>query len=91
MKPFTRCRILANILTAVAAVLAVVLGFGLFELADNLKLVSDYTNRWLLFFIVGCALLLVLILLIIALRCIVKDAEEDIPSLPKQYEEQDNR
>ena len=78
MKLFTRCRILANVLTVAAVVLAVVLGFQAFELGENLRLVSDDTNRWLLFFVAGCVLLFVLVLVVVVLRCVIKDAQEDV-------------
>ena len=78
MKLFTRCRRLANGLTVVSVVLALVLGFQLFELGEAIRLVSDDNNRWLLFFVAGCLLLLVMVLLIIILRCVVRDAQEDV-------------
>ena len=78
MKLFTRCRMLANIFTVLSVVLAIILGINLFELGENLRLVSDDTNRWLLFFVAGCVLLLVLVLLTVVLRFIAKDAQEDV-------------
>lgn len=89
MKLFTRCRILANGFTVLAVVLAIVLGINLFDLGENLRLVSDDTNRWLLFFLMGCVLLLVLVLAIVVLRCVSKDAQEDVSAARKSAEKPD--
>lgn len=89
MKLFTRCRILANVFTVLAVVLAIVLGINLFDLGENLRLVSDDTNRWLLFFLMGCVLLLVLVLAIVVLRCVSKDAQEDVSAARKSAEKPD--
>ena len=74
MKFFDRCKILFRVLSVIAVLLAVILVIKSFSF-DTL------INFNTLFFFGGCVLLLMLIIALITLRCVIRDAEEDMQAL----------
>ncbi len=79
MKFFDRCKILFRVLSVIAVLLAVILVIKSFSL-DTL------INFDTLFFFGGCVLLLMLIIALITLRCVIRDAEEDMQALLRYSE-----
>lgn len=75
MKFFDRSKILFRVLSVIAVLLAVVLVIKSFSL-DTLNIDFDT-----LFFFGGCVLLLAVIIVLAALRCVIRDAEEDMQAL----------
>ena len=74
MKFFDRSKILFRVLSVIAVLLAVILVIKSFSF-DTL------INFDTLFFFGGCVLLLMLIIALITLRCVIRDAEEDMQAL----------
>ena len=74
MKFFDRSKILFRVLSVIAVLLAVILVIKSFSL-DTLNIDFDT-----LFFF-GCVLLLMLIIALITLRCVIRDAEGDMQAL----------
>lgn len=81
---FNRSKLLANILIGLNSVLLVVLAFNAVPFFEDIGL-SGVTKHDLLF-LIGCALWVVLTLIIVALKIIVKDAEEDLKAIEKMAE-----
>ncbi len=75
MKFFDRSKILFRVLSVIAGLLAVILVIKSFSL-DTLNIDFDT-----LFFFGGCVLLLAVIIVLAALRCVIRDAEEDMQAL----------
>ena len=74
MKFFDRSKILFRVLSVIAVLLAVILVIKSFSL-------DTFINFDTLFFFGGCVLLLVVIIVLAALRCVIRDAEEDMQAL----------
>ena len=79
MKFFDRSKILFRVLSVIAVLLAVILVIKSFSF-DTL------INFNTLFFFGGCVLLLMLIIALITLRCVIRDAEEDMQALLRYSE-----
>lgn len=75
MKFFDRSKILFRVLSVIAVLLAVILVIKSFSL-DTLNIDFDT-----LLFFGGCVLLLAVIIVLAALRCVIRDAEEDMQAL----------
>lgn len=75
MKFFDRSKILFRVLSVIAVLLAIILVIKSFSL-DTLNIDFDT-----LFFFGGCVLLLAVIIVLAALRCVIRDAEEDMQAL----------
>lgn len=75
MKFFDRSKILFRVLSVIAVLLAVIIVIKSFSL-DTLNIDFDT-----LLFFGGCVLLLMLIIALIMLRCVIRDAEEDMQAL----------
>lgn len=75
MKFFDRSKILFRVLSVIAGLLAVILVIKSFSL-DTLNIDFDT-----LFFFGGCVLLLAVIIVLAALRCVIRDAEGDMQAL----------
>lgn len=75
MKFFDHSKILFRVLSVIAVLLAVIIVIKSFSL-DTLNIDFDT-----LFFFGGCVLLLMLIIALITLRCVIRDAEEDMQAL----------
>lgn len=86
MNFFERCRTLKIILTIICVCLGIVLGFGSCSVIEDFSLVDCDNNRALIFFCFGCCVFIVLILMIILLNCIIKDAQEDLNTILKLSE-----
>ncbi len=83
MKSFTRCRMLRRILIILCVLIGIGLGIGSFGAFENISLVDSNTNRSLLLFVIAGCFWLILILAVILLSCIIKDAEEDFETVKK--------
>lgn len=75
MKIFDRSKILFRVLSVIAVLLAIILVIKSFSL-DTLNIDFDT-----LLFFGGCVLLLAVIIVLAALRCVIRDAEEDMQAL----------
>ena len=75
MKFFDRSKILFRVLSVIAVLLAIILVIKSFSL-DTLNIDFDT-----LLFFGGCVLLLAVIIVFAALRCVIRDAEEDMQAL----------
>lgn len=75
MKFFDRSKILFRVLSVIAVLLAIILVIKSFSL-DTLNIDFDT-----LLFFGGCVLLLAVIIVLAALRCVIRDAEEDMQAL----------
>ena len=75
MKFFDRSKILFRVLSVIAVLLAIILVINSFSL-DTLNIDFDT-----LLFFGGCVLLLAVIIVLAALRCVIRDAEEDMQAL----------
>ena len=75
MKFFDRSKILFRVLSVIAVLLAVILVIKSFSL-DTLNIDFDT-----LFFFGGCVLLLAVIIVLAALRCVIRDIDEDMQAL----------
>ncbi len=85
IKIFSRCRILIKILIVIDVVIGIILAFNISELPDALKL--DY-NQFVVLIMAGFLLFLFMLITIIALKCIIKDADEDLIAVEKTIKEQ---
>ena len=74
MKYFTRCKLLRNILTGILIVMGIILAIDFDTLTDNIQVF----NIDLHFCIYMLALAVFLIITVIALSVIIKDAQEDL-------------
>lgn len=83
MRFFERCRILKRILAIICTCIGALLVIRSFSIVEDIPWVD---NRALIFFCFGCCLFITLLLLIILLNCIIKDAEEDFNALVKLTE-----
>ena len=75
MKFFDRSKILFRVLSVIAVLLAVILVIKSFSL-DTPNIDFDT-----LFFFGGCVLLLAVIIVLAALRCVIRDIDEDMQAL----------
>ena len=76
MKYFTRCRILRNIFTGVLIVLGIILAFDFDTLTDNIQVFN--IDLHFCIYMLALAVFLFLIITIIALSVIIKDAQADL-------------
>lgn len=74
MKFFDRSKILFRVLSVIAVLLAVILAIKSFSL-------DTFINFDTLFFFGGCVLLLAVIIVLAALRCVIRDIDEDMQAL----------
>ena len=81
MRFFSRCRILANILLGLCVLIGIVLCFYLPEIMGDISLVDASQNRRLFVFLMFALLWLLLVVVVIALKCIVRDAQEDLTAV----------
>ena len=78
MKFFSRSRILCKILIVVDFIIGIIIAFQLPEIPDAIRL--DYFQPLLIFSIL-CLIFIFILLMIIALKCIINDAQEDLNSV----------
>ena len=83
MKFFGRCRVLLRVLTGICVVLGAILLLRLITMigGDGFSLISDYTNRSLLFFLFLFLLFIGCLTAVIVLKCIIRDAQEDFDAV----------
>ena len=82
MRFFTRCKILYRSLMLFCVCM------GIF-LALRLSSISVDSSPKFFFFCFGCCIFLFLIISLIILRCIIKDAEEDLTAIAKLKDKSD--
>ena len=78
IKYFSRCRTLVKILSVIDIIIGIIFAFNVFELLDSFK--HEYV-QFLFFFTIGFILFLFILITIIVLKCIIKDAEEDLTAI----------
>lgn len=83
MKFFSRCRILAGVLSVLCGVVGLVIGFQFIPLLidGHFTLCDSGTNRELMIMLFLILLFAILLLAVIALRCIIRDAQEDLEAV----------
>ena len=86
MKFFTRSRILYKVLIAVDFILGIIIAFQIPEIPDAIRLDGSPYDRTLLIFATLCLAFTFVLITIVALKCIVKDAEEDLNAVIRMYE-----
>ncbi len=82
MKFFSRCRILCGILTGLLVILGIVIAFRLPEIFDKHSYSPLNSLLVSLFFII--------LLAVIILKCVIKDAEEDLSAVMNFAEDAKN-
>ena len=73
MKFFSRCRLLCGILTAADVILGIIIAFRITEILDKHSYSPLNSLLVSLFFI--------FLLAVIILKCVIKDAKEDLPAV----------
>ena len=81
IKAFERCRIFKVALCIIDSVIGVILAFKIPEFIDAVRM--DYLKDLIFFCFLICAFIFIL-LLIILLNCIIKDAQDDIAPAPSE-------
>lgn len=86
IKVFERCRIFKMILIIIDLIIGITLAFLIPELKDAICLTDPTNNRYLIFYCFLSCIFIVILLVIILLNCIIKDAQEDIGLVQKSNE-----
>ena len=86
IKVFERCRIFKMILNIIDLILGITLAFQIPELKDAVCMTDSTNNRYLIFYCFLSCIFIVILLVIILLNCIIKDAQEDIGLVQKSNE-----
>lgn len=83
MRFFSRCRILAGVLSFLCGLLGFGLAFRLIFMlrSDGLALFSRLSDRELTGLLFQILLFVILLMAVIALRCIIRDAQEDLDAV----------
>ena len=87
MKYFTRSRILLNFLICLNLIWGILIALQIPEIPDALRLNGPTNDRLLLLFLASCILFIFTLVTIIVLKCIIKDAEEDLNAVLKFSED----
>lgn len=82
MKFFSRCRLLCGILTAADVILGIIIAFRITEILDKHSYSPLNSLLVSLFFII--------LLAVIILKCVIKDAEEDLSAVMNFAEDAKN-
>ena len=88
MKFFTRCKNLKTILSVMEVILGIALGFGIYDIIlDKPATFNQFIQEPSAFiFTFELILFVVILIAIISLGCIIKDAEEDLSSVMRLSE-----
>ena len=81
IKAFERCRIFKMVLCIIDSVIGIVLAFKIPEFIEAARM--DYLTDLVFFCFLSCIFIFIL-LLIILLNCIIKDAQDDIAPAPSE-------
>lgn len=81
MTLFTRCKKLKIILIVLDVIIGIVLFLASFGTFSDFTLISSDSNRVLMLYISGCILFIILLVSILILNCLIKDAEEDLNAI----------
>ncbi len=88
MKFFTRCKTLKTVLSVVEAVLGIALGFGIYDIIlDKPATFNQFIQDPSAFiFVLELIFFVVILIAVISLGCIIKDAEEDLGAVMRLSE-----
>ena len=75
MKFFSRCRLLCGILTAADVILGIIIAFRIPDIIDKYSGANPLINSLLV------SLFFIILLAVIILKCVIKDAEEDLSAV----------
>lgn len=81
MTLFTRCKKLKIILIVLDVIIGIVLFLASFGTFSDFTLISSDSNRVLMLYISGCILFIILLVSVLILNCLIKDAEEDLNAI----------
>ena len=84
MKFFSRCRLLCGILTAADVILGIIIAFRIPDIIDKYSGANPLINCLLV------SLFFIILLAIIILKCVIKDAEEDLSAVMNFAEDAKN-
>ena len=89
MKFFTRCKTLKTVLSVMEVILGIALGFGIYDIILNKPATFNQFIQEPSAFIFTFELILFVVILIaiISLGCIIKDAEEDLTAVMRLSED----
>lgn len=79
---FTRCKTLSNVLKLVCLVIAIILAINISTGIDDIKMGYDSG----IYYILGCVIFAFMLIIVVILECIVKDAKEDFEALLRTIE-----
>ena len=93
MKFFTRCKTLKTILSVMEVILGIALGFGIYDIIlDKPATFNQFIQEPSAFIFTFELILFVAILVaIISLGCIIKDAEEDLAAVIRLSEKSESK
>ena len=86
MKFFTRCKVFKTILSVIDVILGIVLAFQIPEISDIIAHTDAGTNRSLILLLVGLVLFVIILIAVVFLNCVIKDAEEDLSAVMRLSE-----
>ncbi len=83
MKFFTRCKKIKTVLSVIEAVLGIALGFGIYDIIlDKPATFNQFIQEPSAFvFALELIFFVVILIAVISLGCIIKDAEEDLSAV----------
>ncbi len=89
MKFFIRCKTLKNVLSVLEVILGIALGFGIYDIIlDKPATFNQFIQEPSAFlFAFELILFVVILIAIISLGCIIKDAEEDLTAIMRLSED----
>ena len=89
MKFFIRCKTLKNVLSVLEVILGIALGFGIYDIIlDKPATFNQFIQEPSAFlFAFELILFVVILIAIILLSCIIKDAEEDLTAIMRLSED----
>ena len=93
MKFFTRCKKFKTVLSVMEAVLGIVLGFGIYDIIlDKPATFNQFIQEPLAFvFALELIFFVVILIAVISLGCIIKDAEEDLSAVMRLADNDKNK
>ncbi len=85
MRFFTRCKILYRVLMFFCVCLGMILGIRMFSV--KYYFLTSECTRSFVYFCIACLVFVFLILCLVILKCIIRDAEEDLAAIMKMKDE----
>ncbi len=86
MKFFTRCKILKRVLSVLEVILGIILGFQVYDIILSLPLTDAFSDPSIIPFWLTLIPFGIILLAIILLNCVIKDAEEDLGAVMRLSE-----